>query len=112
AEFAVTVTEEARGTVLHLAGEARCTATDRLRLTLTRLIARRVPLIVLDLTGLTLLDSLPTGAMGLFCRHTRRFGGRVKIAGIRPQVYASLEAVGLDEFFEFCGTVEEALATT
>src|SRR5262249_62195364 len=99
AEFAVTVIKDARVTVLRLTGEGRFTAVDRLRSTFAGLIARRVRLVVLDLSGLTSLTTLPMGVMVLFSRYVRRFGGRVKVAGVRPQVDAAREAVRPHRFF-------------
>jgi anti-anti-sigma factor len=108
--FNFSVSEMSGGVVIRLQGEARITAVDRLQFTLARLVARRVPLVVLDLSGLTLLSSLAMGALVALSRDLGRWGGRVRIAGIRPRVYESLESLRLHTLFEFCSTIEEALS--
>jgi anti-anti-sigma factor len=106
----VRVTEEPRGVVLRLEGEAQVPAVDRMQLALLRLVARRVRFVVVDLSGLNLLSSLALGALVGFRRDLVRLGGRVRIAGVQPGVYESMKATRLHTLFEFCDTVAEALA--
>jgi anti-anti-sigma factor len=107
--LAVTTIDVPRGVVVRLEGAARFDTVDRLQFNLLRLVVRRVPLTVLDLSGLTLLSSLAMGALVSLRRDLARWGGRVRIAGASRSVYESLEAAGLTLLFEFFGTVEEAL---
>ena len=106
--FALTLTEVAGGVLLRLEGEARMLTVDQMQSAFVPLVARQVPLAVLDLSGLTFLASLAMGALVAFRRDLGCWGGRVKIVGIRPEIYESLQATGLHTLFEFCATVEEA----
>jgi len=110
APLAVTVTDLAQGVIVRLEGAADLCTVDRMQSTLVRLIARRTPLAVLDLSGLTFLASLAMGVLVTFRRDMARRGGRVKLAGVRPEVYHSMRRAGLTDLFEFCTTAEEATA--
>jgi anti-anti-sigma factor len=90
--------------------EAGVRAPDRMQFILMRLVARRVPLVVVDLSGLTFLSSLAMGALVGFRRDLGRWGGRVKLAAIPPLIYESLQTTRLPMLFEVCATVEEAQA--
>jgi anti-anti-sigma factor len=104
----VSLTDLDHGVVLRLEGSASFNNLDRLQLVLLRLIARRIPLVVLDLSELTFIASIAMGILVTFRRDHDRFGGRVRIAGARPEIYEALKEAGLTEIFEFCPTVEEA----
>jgi anti-anti-sigma factor len=104
------VAETTWGVLLRLEGEAGVRAPDRMQFILMRLVARRIPLVVVDLSGLTFLSSLAMGALVGFRRDLGRWGGRVKLAAIPPLIYESLQTTRLPMLFEVCATVEEAQA--
>ena len=104
----VSLTDLAHGVVVRLEGSASFNNLDRLQFALVRLVARRTPLVVLDLSELTFIASLAMGILVTFRRDLERWGGRVRIAGARPEIYEALQVAGLTEVFEFCTTVEEA----
>ena len=110
--FECRVAETPWGVILRLEGEAGVHAVDRMpfMLMLMRLVARRPPLVVVDLSGVTLLSSLAIGALVGFSRDLGRWGGRVKLAGIPPLICESLKTSRLHTLFEICATVEEAQA--
>ena len=114
APFECHVVETAWGVILRLEGEAGVHAVDRMpfMLMLMRLVARRPPLVVVDLSGLTLFSNLAMRALVTFSCDLRRWGGRVKLAAIPPLIYESLKTSRLDTLFEICATVEEAQDAT
>ena len=111
APFDCRVAETPWGVLLRLEGEVGIYAVDRMQLMLIRLVARRMPLVVVDLSGVTFLSSLAMGALVCLRRDLGRWGGRVKLAAIPPLIYGSLRTAHLDTLFEICATVEEAQAT-
>ena len=110
APFECHVVETAWGVLLRLEGAVGVHAVDRMPfiVMLMRLVARRPPLVVVDLSGVTFLSSLAMGALVGFRRDLGRWGGRVKLAAIPPLIYESLKTSRLDMLFEVCATVEEA----
>jgi anti-anti-sigma factor len=108
APLTVTIADLTHAVVVRLEGSASFNNLDRLQLALIRLVARRTPLAVLDLSGLTFIASLAMGVLVTFRRDLGRWGGRVRVAGARPEIYEALQVAGLTEVFEFCTTVEKA----
>ena len=112
--FECRVAETPWGVILRLEGEAGVHAVDRMpfMLMLMRLVARRPPLVVVDLSGVTLLSSLAIGALVGLRRGLGRWGGQVRLAAVPPVIYESLKTSRLDTLFEICATVEEAQDAT
>ena len=108
APFECHVVETAWGVLLRLEGEADVHAVGRMQFILMRLVPCRLPLVVVDLSGLTLFSNLAMRALVTFSCDLRRWGGRVKLAAIPPMIYESLKTSRLDMLFEVCATVEEA----
>jgi anti-anti-sigma factor len=106
--LAAIINELPQGVVLQLEGSASFNNLDRLHFALIRLVARRLPLAVL-LSELTFIASLAMGVLVTFRRDLGRWGGRVRIAGARPEIYEALQVAGLTDVFEFYPTVEEAI---
>jgi anti-anti-sigma factor len=104
------VSEVSGAVVVRLAGEAPVVEVAPLQLSFARLVVRRVPVVVLDLSELTYISSLALGAVLALRRDLGRFGGRIAIAGARSRVYGVLETTRLHTLFESHATVEEALA--
>ena len=109
-EMIVRVSEAVGAVVVRLEGEARVSEVGRLQMPFLRLVARRVPLVVLDLTDLTLVSSLALVALVGLRRDLGRFGGRVRIAGARSAVAEVLESTRLCTLFASYATIEEAVA--
>jgi anti-sigma B factor antagonist len=100
-----------RAVVVSLAGEASTDNLQPLEFALARLLARRVPLAVIDCSALTLLSSLAMGMLVRLRRDLGRWQGRVKFACLPPPILNTLQIAGLTELFEVHATLEEALAT-
>src|SRR5262245_4115406 len=94
--LAVTVADVPRGALVCVNGAAGAADLGPLDFFLTRLLARRPPLVLLDFSELTLLSSLAMGLLVRFRRDLARWGGRVRIAGAQPSVRESLEVARHD----------------
>ena len=110
--LAISQSEAAEGVIVHLEGEGDMAGVEPLQLALLPLLARRVPLAILDLSDLTFLSSLVMEALVSFRRSLARWGGCVRIAGVRPELYEALQVACLTELFEFYPTLEDAMAAT
>jgi anti-sigma B factor antagonist len=109
-EMIVRVSEAGQAVVVRLEGEVRVLEVPRLQVPLMQLVARKVPLVVLDLADLTFISSLAIGALVGLRRDLGRFGGRVRMAGVRPAVAEVLESTRVGTLFASYATVEEAVA--
>jgi len=93
------VDESASGIVLHLSGELDALTVDELRPTLDELAGRGERPIVVDLSGLRLIDSSGVGALVSLYKRVRENGGHVEFAGVREQPLAIFKLLRLDLVF-------------
>jgi anti-sigma B factor antagonist len=107
---AAEVTDLPGAVVLRITGEMRLdvSAVER---QLIRLSAGRPGVVVLDLSGLSLISSLGIGLLNHFRRGLAAYGGVCKIAAAQPAVFTALKLCNLDKLFEFHPTVDSAIAT-
>ena len=85
---------------VRLIGEGSTSEADRLQLSLTRLMAVRPPLVVIDMAGLLYVTSLAMGVLVQFRRAIARSGGRIQLAHLQPSVLESFQNARLDSLFE------------
>jgi anti-anti-sigma factor len=98
------------GVLVRIEGEASCVGLENLQVAFARVLARRPPLAVLDLSRLNFLSSLAMGLLVQLRRDLARWHGLMKIANCPPAVGEVLATAGLADFFEFHASVEEAIS--
>jgi len=67
--------------------------------------------IVLDLGGITHIDSTGLGALAGLHTSARKAGGNIKLANVRPHLYDVLGVTKLLTIFELFSTAEDAAGT-
>jgi len=73
---------------------------------------QNVELAVLELAGVSAIDSAGLGELVLLHMYSEGHGKTVKLAAVPPQVLELLELSNLTSVFEVCSTVEEAMGVT
>ena len=96
--------------VLRLAGEVDVATAPRLRDRLVQLITEGPPRLVVDLSGLTFIDSMGLGALVSGLKRARALDGDLRLAGPTDHVAKVLSITRLDKAFLVGDTVEAALA--
>jgi anti-anti-sigma factor len=110
--LAATIIDFDGGVVVRVEGEAGIVGLEKLEFAFARVIARRAPVAVLDLSHLTFVSSLAIGQLLRLRRDLNRWNGRVKIASCPPTIHEVLQTAGLVDFFGFHASVEEALSAS
>lgn len=110
ADLTVGLTELPQGLLVCAQGIASASCLAPLEFLLTRALARRPALVVLDFSELSLLSSLAMGFLVRFGCDLARWGGRLMLAGTSEEVRESLEAARLAHLFDFHATVADVLA--
>ena len=103
------VTEPTAGvTVIAIIGELDLSSAPRLREAIIAVATRDRPGIVLDLSGVDLLD--PTGLGVIFdgVKRTRALGGDLVLCGLAPHVRQDLDLLRVSEILEVFDTLESA----
>lgn len=96
--------------IVTLRGECDLTNADVLRERLLALLGSQTSCVILDLAGLTFIDSSGLTALVVADRRARELGGTIVLAGARKIVARVLSLTALDKHFPVYATVAEALA--
>jgi len=105
----ITVEERSEAIVVRIVGDAGLQSIDALQSHLNRLIAKRPPVVVFDLSELRFVSSLAMGAFVEFNRGMVRNGCDVRLAALQPLVFKVFQHAMLDTILEMRASVESAL---
>lgn len=106
----VRIEERAGAWVLVLIGSATAANVDVLGRAVTRISAARPARVVVDLSGLVFVSSLPIGELVGMARGVKMHGGTVVVAGANPMVREVMNHVRLGEVMPMVDSVDAALA--
>lgn len=99
-----------RATIVHLKGEIDLRTSPQLREALINLLEDVSGKIVLDLAGVSYVDSSGVGTIVELKRRVMRAKGDVILVALQQRVRSLFEITRLDKFFILVDTIEEALA--
>ncbi len=105
--FEVDVAEDPRGTILTVSGELDVASSQTLEQELEQL--RGVPTVVVDLRGLTFIDSTGLGVLVRAHQLAKEQGCRFGLVRGEGQVQRLLSLTGLDSELLVAGSTEELL---
>ena len=97
-------------TVVHVAGEIDVASADRLRERLARTVAEGGTDLVVDLTGVTFMDSTGLGLLVGTLKRVRTAGGRMALVLDAEPLLKVFRITGLHQVFTIHPTLDEALA--
>ena len=103
--------DEPRGLTVRIAGHVDMRAAEALGDRLMPICAKRPPLVVLDLSGVTFIGSMGLGALVTFRKAVIRCAGSLRLAAVPPPIWDIIVHARLEKMFEKYDTVEDALAT-
>ena len=108
----LTFTKEVRGNVLVLSlkGNLDAITVPELKPEIDNIVSERKMAVVVDLSGLTLIDSSGVGAIVSLFKRVRALSGDVKVAGVTAQPKEIFRLLRLDRAFDIHPTIEEAVA--
>lgn len=96
--------------VLRLAGEVDVASSPRLRDRLVQLVTEGPPQLVVDLSGVTFIDSMGLGALVSGLKRARAHAGDLRLVGPTDHVAKVLAITRLDQAFVVADTVADAMA--
>lgn len=91
-----------------LSGEINLTSQPRMRSTLLSVIEQRPKRLIVDLAGVSYMDSSAVGTLVELKRHVEQAGGTLILAGMQPRVRTIFEITQLDKFIRIVADVDEA----
>jgi anti-sigma B factor antagonist len=86
--------------VLSLVGQLDALSAPELMPTIDSVVAQKRPMIVVDLTGLDLIDSSGVAAIVALYKRCKNSGGKLKVTGARDQPLAIFKLLRMDKVFQ------------
>ena len=114
-DFRMDETERVRGTrilVVGVYGDTDMHVVDELKVRLSEAIDEAPTALVLDLTGVTFLDSMALGVLLGGLKRLGEMGGRLRVVTPQAEIRRIFEVTMLDQLFDIDSSREEALAAT
>jgi anti-sigma B factor antagonist len=96
--------------VLPLEGEIDLHVSPRVESSLASIIAERPEHIVVDLSGVTFIDSSGLAVLINAMQDVKQYGGKLTLAGINSNIRSIFELARLDQFFLIDPRDDELLA--
>ncbi len=102
--------QDPAGFVVEVGGDIDATAAERLGETIERAVdgTQSSLVLVIDLAEASMLDSRSMGVLSDWQTRLRAKGGRLVIAGARPEVRRLFTMIGLEQTFDFFPSVDAA----
>lgn len=94
--------------LVRVAGEIDLNSSPAFRTGLLNLLERKSPMILIDLGGVTYVDSSGVGTIVELKRRADRAGTKVVLFGLQARVRSIFEITRLDKFLSIVATLEEA----
>jgi len=106
----VTESSTDRAKSLHLSGEIDLHASPELRKRLQAEKAEETPVLLLDFSDVSYIDSSGLATLIEYCRECGAYGGKLVLHSLEPKVKMVFELVRLNELFTICDDEQAALA--
>lgn len=94
--------------VVQLAGEIDMRSAPLVQSSLLELMRGPLERIVLDLSGVSYIDSSGVGTLVVIKREIEKLRARIVLVGLQPRVKSVFEITRLDRFFTIANSVDEA----
>lgn len=108
-QLAIATQEHDGGVVVRLEGELDSNESLKLRPVLLDLVAKRVPMVVVNLSGLGFIDSAGIATLIECLQGTRSVDARFRLCGMNEQIRTVFEVARLDTVFRIFETEDDAL---
>ncbi len=108
AEFSMETRSDGDRHVVSLSGEINLRSSPNLHASLLEIIEGRPDRIILDLSGVSYMDSSGIGTLVEIKRRVERYKGSLILAALQPRVRSLFEITKLERFFAIAADVAEA----
>jgi len=97
-------------TVCYVDGDIDINSSPDIRNALSDLTGRHVKKIVIDLAGVSYVDSSGLATLVEMLKKTKSYGGKLRLSNLADKVKSLFEITKLEKLFEIFDNAEEALA--
>jgi anti-sigma B factor antagonist len=110
-EFEVTVSENPGVPVLAVRGEIDVASAPEFHASLSDLIGKGSEVVVVDLSGVSFIDSSGLGALVGAEKEMRAAGHELRLVVTQPQITRLLDLTGLSEIFTIVSSTDASVAS-
>lgn len=97
--------------ICSVSGEIDINTSPEIKKAFDKLIAKKEPKIVINLTKVTYVDSSGLATLVEILKNMRTYGGKMKLAGLTTKVKSLFEITKLDKLFEIAQDENEAISS-
>ena|SRR5689334_12385434 len=97
-----------KSVLLYIVGRLNATSTQKLKTKLKQLVDGNKAELILDMSGVSFIDSSGLASLVSGLKYAREHGGWLKLAGVNQQVASIFKMTLLDRVFELYPSVEAA----
>lgn len=108
AEFSIETRCDGGDCIIALTGEINLRSSPDLHATLLQTIKRRPLRIIMDLAGVSYMDSSGIGTLVEIKRRVDDYDGKLVLISLQPRVRGLFQITRLEKFFTIAADVEEA----
>jgi len=98
-------------TVCHIDGEIDINTAPDVKKGFDKLISKKEPKIVVNLSKVTYVDSSGLATLVEILKNMRSYGGRLRLTNLSPKIKSLFEITKLEKLFEILSDEEEAIST-
>ncbi len=97
--------------VCHIDGEIDINTAPDIKKAFDRLLSKKEPKIVINLTKVTYVDSSGLATLVEILKNMRAYGGRMRLTNLSPKIKSLFEITKLERLFDIIAEEEEAIST-
>ncbi len=98
-------------TVCYIDGEVDINSSPDIKKAFDKLISKKPPKIVINLSKVTYVDSSGLATLVEILKNMRSYGGRMRLVNLSSKIKSLFEITKLEKLFEIMASEEEAIST-
>jgi anti-sigma B factor antagonist len=96
--------------VCHIDGEIDINTAPDIKRSFDKLLVKKEPKIVINLTKVTYVDSSGLATLVEILKNMRSYGGKMKLANMSPKIKSLFEITKLEKLFDIVASEEDAIS--
>ena len=97
-------------TICAIEGEVDINSSPEIRKSFDKILSKEMPKIVINLVGVTYVDSSGLATLVEILKRMKSYGGKMKLTNVSPKIKSLFEITKLDKLFEIMPDEESAIS--
>ncbi|MBP7056245.1 MAG: STAS domain-containing protein [Candidatus Omnitrophica bacterium] len=109
--MAVRVEAKSNLTVCHVDGEININSSPDIKKAFDKLISKKIPKIVINLSQVTYVDSSGLATLVEILKNMKSYGGKLRLTNLSVKIKSLFEITKLDKLFDIMAEEADAIST-